>query len=154
MYQTYKDTAQFYIVYIREAHASDGRSMQRVGEQLGIKNHTSYEERCTVAQRLFEDKKLTISGLVDGFDNKVNDAYQGWPTRLFLVRKDGKLGVAGGRGPWGLPPALKEAGAWLKTYKETGDEPALPKAEDPKPGDSQAKAKPKQAAEKPKKDKP
>ncbi len=152
MYQTYKDVAQFYIVYIREAHAADGRSMQRIGEQLGMSEHKTCGERCAVAQRMFEDKKLTIPGLVDGFDNQVNDAYQGWPTRAFLIRKDGKLGVAGGRGPWGLTPALKQAGEWLKAYKETGSEPALPEAESAKPSDGEAK--PKKAAEKPKKDKP
>ena len=120
---------------------------------MGINNHKDYGERCAVAQRMFDDKKLTIPGLIDGFDNQVNDAYQGWPTRVFLVRKDGKLAVAGGRGPWGLRPALKEAREWLAEYKKTGNEPTLPEAED-KATPSEGGTKPKKAAQEPKADKP
>ncbi len=126
MYQTYKDVTEFYIVYIREAHAADSSWPVGYAKDMGINDHKDYGERCAVAKRMFEDKKLTIPGLIDGFDDKVNDAYQGWPTRVFLIRKDGKLGVAGGRGPWGLRPALKEAREWLAEYKKTGKEPALP----------------------------
>jgi hypothetical protein len=126
MYQEYKDVAEFYIVYIREAHAADSEWPVDYAKGKGINNHTSYGERCEVAELLVREKKLTIPCVIDGMDNQVNDAYRGWPTRVFLVRKDGKLGVAGGRGPWGLRPALKDAAEWLAAYRKTGEEPALP----------------------------
>ena len=108
LYQDYKDIAEIYIVYISEAHASDASSSWPVpyAKELGIKEHTNYGERCAVATRLVTDKKLTIPCLIDGMDNAAADAYKGWPDRVFLVRTDGKLGVAAGRGPWGFVPAL------------------------------------------------
>lgn len=58
-------------------------------------------------------------------DNAVNDLYKGHPTRIFLIRKDGKLGVAGGPGPFGLPASMEATQKWLKEYKETGKEPEI-----------------------------
>ena len=58
-------------------------------------------------------------------DNKVNRAYDAFPNRAFVVRKDGRLGVAAARGPRGYRPALREAEAWLAEYKEAGKEPRL-----------------------------
>lgn len=68
--------------------------------ELNITEPKTYEERCTVAERLVREGKLTIPCLIDGIDKTVNDLYQGRPTRIFLIRKDGKLGVAGSKGPF------------------------------------------------------
>lgn len=95
-------------------------------KEHNIKEHRSYGERCEVAQRLVKEKKLTIPCLIDGFDNAVNDLYKGLPTRVFLVRTDGRLGVAASRGPFGLVPALKATREWLMEFKQTGREPELP----------------------------
>lgn len=126
MYQDYKDVAAIYIVYIREAHAADSSwSVPYAGEK-GINDHTSYEDRCTIADMLVKDRKLTIPCLIDGMDNNVNLLYKASPSRIFLIRKDGRLAVAASRGPFGLVPALDATIAWLKEYKETGQEPELP----------------------------
>lgn len=125
LYQDYKDIAEFRIVYINEAHASDGRRPVQYAVDLGINQHKNYGERCDVAERLVKEKKLTIPCIIDKMDNKVNEAYKGWPDRAFLVRKDGRLAVAGSRGPWGFAPALKEIEEWLSQYKKTGEEPEL-----------------------------
>lgn len=128
MYQDYKDIADFRLVYINEAHAADGRSPVGYAKELGITEHTSFGERCEVASKLLDDKSLTIPTIVDGMDNRVNKAYSAWPDRVFLVRKDGRLAVAAGRGPFGFKPALDETLAWLKEYREKGTEPALPES--------------------------
>ena len=52
-------------------------------------------------------------------DNTANDAYKGLPTRIYLIETDGTLGVAGGRGPFGLVPASDEVKGWLKKYRES-----------------------------------
>ena len=59
-------------------------------------------------------------------DNKVNKAYDAFPNRAFIVRKEGRLDVAAARGPRGHRPALREAEAWLAEYKEVGKEARLP----------------------------
>lgn len=124
-YQDYKDIAAFFIVYIREAHAADSSWPVGYAKELDIKEHKTYGDRCTVATRLVREKKLTLPCLVDGIDNQVNEAYQGWPDRIFLVRTDGKVGVAAGQGPWGFAPGLEKTREWLAEYDKTGQEPAF-----------------------------
>lgn len=129
MYQDYKDVAEFRMVYIKEAHAADGRRPVQYAKEKGITEHENYEERCTTAQLLIDDKVLTLPCLIDGMDNKVNEAYSASPDRIFVVRTDGKLAVAADRGPWGFKPGLEASIKWLKAYKKTGKEPSLPNAE-------------------------
>ncbi len=124
LYQNYRDVAGIYIVYISEAHAADDRFPVPYATNLNIKEHTTYGERCDVAKRLVADKKLTIPCLIDEIDNGVADAYQALPDRVYLIRKDGTLAIAGNRGPWGFKPALDAAEDWLAKYKATGVEPA------------------------------
>ena len=133
LYQDYKNLAEFFMVYISEAHAVDDRHPVAYAKDLGIKEHTSFGERCSVASRLRLDKELTIPCLVDNMDNAVEQAYSAWPDRIFLVRKDGVLGVAAKRGPWGFKPALNKVGTWLASYKETGKEPPIPEPGDEEP---------------------
>ena len=126
MYQEYKEVAEFRLIYIKEAHAADGRRPVPYAKQLNITEHDDYQERCTTAEMLFKDKSLTLPCLIDNMDDEVNKAYHAWPDRIFVVRSDGKLAVAADRGPWGFKPALDKAVDWLKEFKETGQEPSLP----------------------------
>lgn len=133
MYKEYKDVAEFYIVYISEAHASDDERPVEYATELGIKEHKNFGERCMVATRLRTDKTLTIPCLVDGMDNAVDKAYKALPDRVYVVRKDGKLAVASKRGPRGFRPAITKTRAWLASYKETGREPDLALADNDEP---------------------
>ena len=126
MYRSYRDIAEFRLVYISEAHAIDDRRPVRYAIEKGISEHRTFADRCSVAGRLMSDEQLTIPAIVDTMDNSVAEAYDAHPNRLFLVRKDGLLGVAAKPGPFGWRPALNEAGSWLAGYRETGEEPALP----------------------------
>ena len=73
-----------------------------------------------------DKKRLNIPFLADGMDNKVAETYLGHPDRLYVVRKDGRLGIAGKPGPDGFAPALREAEKWLMKFKESGIEPDAP----------------------------
>jgi hypothetical protein len=126
IYRDYKDIAEFRIVYIREAHAADSTWPVDYAKEKGITEHKNYGERCMVAERMMEEENVTIPCIIDEFDNKVNAAYKAWPTRLFVVRGDGRLAVAAERGPWGFKPAIKKAKAWLAEYGKGGKEPELP----------------------------
>jgi hypothetical protein len=125
MYQKYGEVAEFRIIYIKEAHAADSSWPVPYAVRKGLNQPTTYKERCTIATMLAEDTHLTIPMLVDEIDDNVNELYQALPNRVFLVRKDGTLAVAAARGPWGFPPALEEAEAWLAAYAASGEEPAL-----------------------------
>lgn len=126
MFQDYKHVAEFRMVYINEAHAADGRRPVGYAKEKGITEHDSYEERCTTAQMLLDDKTLTLPCLIDAMDNKVNQAYSAWPDRIFVVRTDGKLAVAADRGPRGFNPGLEAANQWLYAFSKSGTEPELP----------------------------
>lgn len=125
MYTDYKDIAEFRIVYINEAHAADDSRPVPYAIDLGINEAKDYSQRCTTAEMMMKEEKVTIPCLIDNMDNKVSQAYRAHPDRLYLVRKDGKLAVAAARGPWGFKPALEETEKWLTQYKETGEEPDL-----------------------------
>jgi hypothetical protein len=132
MYQDYRDIAEFRLVYIREAHAADSQRPTSFASQKGINEHTSYEDRCATAAMLIKDNRLTIPTLIDGMDNAVNQAYEAYPDRIFLVRSDGRLAIAADRGPRGFEPALGETLQWLEEFRRTGVEP--------KTGDERSKA--------------
>lgn len=118
MFQDYKDIAEFRLIYIREAHAADGSRPVQYAKEKGINQHTNYEERCTTAQLLIDDKKLTMPFLIDSMDNQTNLDYSAQPDRVFVVDKDGKIVVAAGRGPFGFKPGLDQAKKWLGKYRE------------------------------------
>lgn len=126
MYQQYKDIAEFRIVYINEAHPEDGSWPVQYAKDKGIKQATNYHDRCQTADMLLKDKELNIPTIIDGMDNAVNESYSAWPDRIFLIRTDGRLAVAGKQGPWGYKPALDATAAWLDDYRKTKTEPLLP----------------------------
>ncbi len=114
LHEEYKDKVEFFVVYIKEAHPSDGwvaPANERQG--ISISDPKSYEERVKVAEEACRKMETNIPCLVDGIDNGVNTAYAAWPDRLYVVDKDGRIAVAGGPGPRGFLPAVKAVEAWL-----------------------------------------
>jgi hypothetical protein len=110
IYKQHKDNIEFYVVYIREAHPTDGRqSGANVREKILVKQPTTFEQRLGVAEQMCSALELSIPTLIDGIDNKVGTAYSGMPDRLYLVGQDGKVAYRGARGPSGFKPAELEA---------------------------------------------
>ena len=108
---------EFFIVYIKEAHPSDGRVVQvntRAG--ISVKDPTSLAERQQVAEKACKELNLRWPCLVDDMENTVNKAYAAWPTRLYVVDTEGRIAVASNRGPAGLAPSIKEAEKWLNAF--------------------------------------
>ena len=113
LYKDHKERAEFFVVYIREAHPSDGWAMPvNAKEGVNVTQPKTYEERCKVASDCIKGMKLSIPALVDDMSDTAEKAYSGWPDRFFLVGKDGKIVYAGGRGPRGFLP--DEVDAQLK----------------------------------------
>jgi hypothetical protein len=105
MYARWRDEVDFYAVYIREAHPADGWSMES-NERFGIKiaQPTSTEERTSVAKQCCESLEMSMPVLVDTIDDRVGRAYSGFPDRLYLIDRDGRVAYKGGRGPFGYRP--------------------------------------------------
>lgn len=94
-----------YSVYIREAHPTDGWKMQsndRVG--VSIAQPATQAARNLVASQCCQALNLSMPLLVDTIDDQVNRAYSGFPDRLYLIDREGKVAYKGGRGPFGYKP--------------------------------------------------
>ena len=51
-------------------------------------------------------RKLGIKfpAVLDGFDNSVEKAYTGWPDRIYLIDKEGRIAYKSKPGPFGFKP--------------------------------------------------
>ena len=111
MYEKYRDDVEFLLVYVREAHPTDGWQLP-VNEKEGVllpaaKTIGQKEEHLSACVRKLD---IRFPAVVDGMDNKVELDYCGWPTRQYLIGKDGRIVYKGGPGPMGLkPPELEQA---------------------------------------------
>jgi len=78
------------------------------------------EERRAAAGDCEESLKFGIKTYVDEMNDSVNKAYAAWPTRLYLINKEGMVIYAGGLGPFGFKPgALKQAMGEFITEEKT-----------------------------------
>ena len=84
---------------MREAHPIDGAMP---GFEQLVEDPVTDAERLHVAGSCMDDLGLTMPALVDGVDDAVCRAYGGWPDRLYLVGKDGRIAYAGAEGPRGF----------------------------------------------------
>jgi hypothetical protein len=96
VYLRYKDRAEFYFIYIREAHPAESGPILE-NEELGppIRQHQSLEERSQIASlcALHLDVKMPV--LVDDLQNTTERKYHAWPERLYVVGADGKIAYRG-----------------------------------------------------------
>jgi type I thyroxine 5'-deiodinase len=96
----------FYAVYIEEAHPSDIWQMgSNVREGVVFRNPKSDGERFEVAQSCVRTLGIRFPALIDGVDNTVERLYTGWPDRLYLIDRDGRVVFKTTPGPFGFHPA-------------------------------------------------
>jgi hypothetical protein len=119
LYRLYKDRATFVMIYVREAHPTDGWSMEsnaHVGAALA--QPRNYEERVAVAQTCGQRLGLGFPMLVDTIDDAVGARYSGMPSRLYLIDRQRKVAYKSGRGPFGFKPAELEHSLVLLLQEE------------------------------------
>ena len=115
MYARYHEQVEFLSIYIREAHPIDGwwlgwgpfkwmMKLMRNKAVTDVYDPKTMDERRAVAGRCESALQYGIRTYVDEMDDRVNNAYAGWPTRLYLVGADGRVAYAGGLGPFGFRP--------------------------------------------------
>lgn len=110
MYQRYGKEVEFLLVYIREAHPTDGWQVPRnEAEGVLIESAKSEDMKHGHATSCTRTLGIKFPALVDGMDNRVEGEYAGWPDRLYLVDRAGKIAYKSGVGPAGFKPAELEA---------------------------------------------
>ena len=117
LYASYKTKAHFHVVYIREAHPTDGWVVPN--NKFKIADPKTVEERQKAARDFAKELKLTLPMLVDTIDDQTNNLYGGWPDRVYVIDADGKVALKGGMGPGGFIPSVKAAFGVLERLTST-----------------------------------
>lgn len=115
MYERYQNDVAFFVVYIGEAHPSDAWQLpSNIKDQVVYASPTNADERSTLAEMCVTRLGIKIPALVDHFDDSTEKAYSGWPDRLYLIDRDGRVAYKSKPGPFGFKPADLEAA--LRTH--------------------------------------
>ena len=127
LYHRYGDRATFVMVYVREAHPTDGWRMQS-NDRVGVSTAqpSTYAERADVAQRCGRLLGLGFPMLVDTIDDAVGSRYSGMPGRFYLIDRDGKVAFKNGRGPFGFKPQELEQALILMLLDESSETKTRP----------------------------
>jgi hypothetical protein len=106
IYRTYRDRVDFYVIYIKEIHPTDGWQVDE-NERDGVlhRQHQSFDERVNVGETCVTKMALQMPALVDEMDDAVSTAYVAVPERLYLIGRDGRIAYKGGVGPMFFQPA-------------------------------------------------
>jgi len=107
----YADIADSLLVYIEEAHPSDGWVSSDAPHQ--IPRHRCMEDRLRAA-RLMLSEAPGSRVVIDTMDNASNAAYGAYFERLYILR-DARVVYQGGRGPEGY--RISELRHWLEQYR-------------------------------------
>jgi len=100
----------FYAVYIVEAHPTDIWQMKsNIKDNVLFANPKSDEERAFVAGACVRKLGIKFPAIIDGIENRTEVAYTGWPDRLYLIDRDGKVVFKSKPGPFGFKPDQLEA---------------------------------------------
>uniref|UniRef100_H2Y0H0 Iodothyronine deiodinase n=2 Tax=Ciona intestinalis TaxID=7719 RepID=H2Y0H0_CIOIN len=110
-----KEKVDFVVIYIAEAHPTDGWSF--AGNKYQIHSHGSLEDRVCAAKLFAEQTAVSCPILVDNMANETALKYAAIPERLYILQ-NGIVKYDGAIGPFGynlqemeenLKKCLKEA---------------------------------------------
>jgi hypothetical protein len=91
-YDTYKEDADIYIVYILEAHFVEKDASGNftggwpIGYQYNYEQPKTLEQRLQMVDLLMDEYSPSIPVLVDTMENHFQNAYRPWPDRAFVFR--------------------------------------------------------------------
>ena len=110
IYRKYRDRVAFYVVYIREAHPSDAWQLpSNVKDNVVYASPTDANERVNLAGVCVRKLGIEMPAIVDNFDDATDTAYSGWPDRLYVIDREGRIAYKSAPGPFGFKPADMEA---------------------------------------------
>src|SRR3989442_12358158 len=110
MAEKYKGQVEFLLVYIREAHPTDGWATP-ANRKAGIEiaKAKNYEEKEEYANACVRNLGIKFTTVVDKMDAKVELNYLGWPDRMYVIGKNGRIAWKADPGPKGFKPPQLEA---------------------------------------------
>ena len=110
----FRSGVDFRLVYIREAHAEGGaesewQSTINIKEGVSLAPARTLAEKQDHASLCLRKLDLGFPAVVDGMDGAAETAYQAWPSRLYLIGRDGKVAFSTRLGELDFQPAQLEA---------------------------------------------
>jgi hypothetical protein len=106
IYDTYKNDIEFFLIYIREAHPSDGwQTPQNLYDDVIYETPETDDARAELAGVCQIAQTIRLPMLLDGIDNDIESKYISAPIRLFVIDPEGKVTFNGAPGPQGFDPA-------------------------------------------------
>jgi tetratricopeptide (TPR) repeat protein len=92
LFGQYGRQAPFYLIYIREAHPTDSwESTRNVREGITVAPALTVQDREDHAVVCTRALHLKFPALVDSMDGSTEAAYAGWPSRAFVIGRDGHV---------------------------------------------------------------
>jgi len=114
IYETYKDRIEFYLIYIREAHPSDGWQVRsNLDDHVEFLEPQNEDARAELAKVCQTDLGFNMPMLLDNMSNEVDLKFAALPERLYVLDANGKVffrGIMGSRG--------FDVDTWLQAIKE------------------------------------
>jgi type I thyroxine 5'-deiodinase len=107
-------------VYIQEAHPTDlWQVAANVRDNVLFASPQNDNERNATASACVRKLGIRIPALLDGIENRAERAYTGWPDRLYVVGRDGRVVFKSRPGPYGF--SSKELGEALRDIAAKGE---------------------------------
>lgn len=92
-------------MYITEAHPTDVWQMEsNVKDNVLFATPRNEEERALVAGACVRKLGIKLPAVLDEFGNSTEQAYTGWPDRLYLIDRNGRVVYKSKPGPFGFKP--------------------------------------------------
>jgi len=93
------------VVYITEAHPSDVWQMQsNVKDNVVFASPKTEDDRAFVAGACVRKLGIEFPAVLDEFGNSTEQAYTGWPDRIYLIDAQGRIVYKSRPGPFGFKP--------------------------------------------------
>lgn len=98
------------MVYIQEAHPTDLWQLpSNAREGVLFASPRSDEERTSTASACVRKLGIEIPAVLDPIANETERAYTGWPDRLFVIERGGRIAFRSEPGPYGFSTTQLEA---------------------------------------------
>ena len=90
-------------MYITEAHPSDVWQMKsNIKDKVVFASPKNEEERAFVAGACVRKLGIKYPAVLDQFGNSTEQAYTGWPDRIYLLQPGGRVVYKSKPGPFGF----------------------------------------------------
>jgi type I thyroxine 5'-deiodinase len=75
-----------------------------IRDNVVFRDPRTNDERTGVAQSCVRKLGIQFPALIDGIENTVERQYTGWPDRLYLIDRAGRIAYKSAPGPFGFHP--------------------------------------------------